>query len=440
MTEFAAQALTLLALVACCGFLASAETAILAAREGPLQALARKGYRRAKLIQRYQSEPFTFLPTLRVGKLVCALLAGLWAGEEVLVKLDSYFSNLPWAYGPGVAAVLALLTVIALFVALFVLAGEILPKALVVTHPERWALMLVRPTQAVILIASPVMRPLMALGGYVTKKSVESPTDPGVLPEDDVQWLVKEGTRRGVFNATEQELISQVFKFANLPVKRAMTPRTDISAIDKSWSQNRVLQFIATEGYSRYPVHAGHLDRIVGVIHTKDVITVLTSGGVIIIDDLIRPPMFVPSTQTLGPVLRRMQKQQEHLALVLDEYGGTAGLVTLEDLLEEIVGEIRDEHDRDEPVLALDESGRARIPGSLSVGHFNEAFPAALDEKVADTMAGLFVLRLGRIPKVGDALIDGGIRFTAECVKENRLEWLTGERVLLASAGGPARG
>jgi CBS domain containing-hemolysin-like protein len=278
----------------------------------------------------------------------------------------------------------------------------------------------------------------MALGGYVTKRRVESPTDPGVLPEDDVQWLVREGTRRGVFNSTEQELIAQVFKFASLPVKRTMTPRTDISAIDRNWPRDRILKFIATEGYSRYPVHAGHLDRIVGVIHTRDVITVLTSGGLIIVEDLIRPPMFVPSTQTLGPVLRRMQKQQEHLALVLDEYGGTAGLVTLEDLLEEIVGEIRDEHDKDEPLFTLDESGRARIPGGLSVGHFNEAFPAALDEKLADTMAGLFVLRLGRIPQVGDALVDGGIRFTAECVKENRLEWLTGERVATSPAGGLA--
>lgn len=435
MTEFAAQALTLLALVACCGFLASAEMAILAAREGPLQALARKGYRRAKLIQSYQSEPSSFLPTLRVGKLVCALLAGLATGEAVLPGLDYYFQTLPWAYGPGVAAVLALLTVIAAFIALFVLAGEILPKALVVAHPERWALYLVRPTQAFIFVASPLMRPLMALGRYVTKRQVESPTDPGVLPEDDVQWLVREGTRRGVFDFTERELIAQVFKFATLPVKRAMTARMDISAIDQNWPRERILKFIATEGYSRYPVHSGHLDHIVGVIHTRDVITVLTSGGAIIVEDLIRPPMFVPSTQNLGPVLRRMQKQQEHLALVLDEYGGTAGLITLEDLLEEIVGDIRDEHDQDEPRFALDPSGRARIAGNLTVGHFNEAFPAALDEQLADTMAGLFALRLGRMPQVGDVMELSGIRFVAECVKENRLEWLSGERIADPRAG-----
>lgn len=435
MPGFADQAVTLLVLVACCGFLASAEMAILAAREGPLQALARKGDGRARLIQRYQSEPSSFLPTLRVGKLVCALLAGLAAGEALLSRLGGYFEHLPWAYGPGVAAVLSLLTVIALCVALFVLVGEIVPKALVITHPERWALLLVRPTQAVIFVVSPVMRPLLALGKYVTKRGVEQSTDPGVLPEDDVQWLVREGTRRGVFNATEQELIAQVFKFANLPVKRVITPRMDISAIDQDWPLERILKFIATEGYSRYPVHSGHLDHIVGVIHTRDVITLLTSGGVIIFQDLIRPPMFVPSTQTLGPVLRRMQRQQEHLAIVLDEYGGTAGLATLEDLLEEIVGDIRDEHDRDEPRLSFDEAGRARIAGSLPVDKFNLAFPATLDEKAADTMAGLLVLRLGRIPRQGDALVEGGIQFIVECVKEHRVEWLSGERIPLPAPG-----
>jgi CBS domain containing-hemolysin-like protein len=124
-----------------------------------------------------------------------------------------------------------------------------------------------------------------------------------------------------------------------------------------------------------------------------------------------------------------MQRQQEHLAIVLDEFGGTAGLVTLEDLLEEIVGDIRDEHDREEPRLIFDEAHCARIAGSLPVDRFNEAFPAALDEKAADTMAGLFVLRLGRMPQVGDALEEGGIRFTVQYVKDNRLEWLLGERV-----------
>jgi putative hemolysin len=339
-----------------------------------------------------------------------------------------------------VASILALLTVIGLCVALFVLVGELVPKALVVAHPERWALRLAGPTQAVIFVASPLMRPMLALGEYVSSRVTLRPADPTTLPEDDVQWLVREGTRRGIFNATEQELIAQVFKFAGLPVKRAMTPRTDISAIDETWPRERILKFIATEGYSRYPVHAGNLDRIVGVIHTKDVITVLTSGGVIIVEDLIRPPMFVPHLQTLGPLLRRMQKRQAHMAIVLDEFGGTAGLVTLEDLLEEIVGEIRDEHDREEAELTLDAEGRARIAGSLPIDEFNHEFAAALDESAADTMAGLFVLRLGRMPQEGDTLEDGGIRFTAECVRENRLEWLRGERVVAVPPRGDPAG
>jgi putative hemolysin len=357
------------------------------------------------------------------------------AGAAILTRLEAFFQSLQWAWSPGTAALLALFSVIGACSCLFILVGELIPKALVVAHPERWALWLALPVAAVVKLVSPVLKPLVAMSHVVMGwLGVRGPADDVYIHDDDVQWLVREGSRRGVFNVTEQELIAQVFNFAAMPVRKAMTPRTDIAAIDQTWSRERILKFISTEGYSRYPVHAGNIDKIVGVIHTKDVITILTSGGVIIIEDLIRPPMFAPYSQTLGPLLRKMQKQQEHLAIVLDEFGGTAGLVTLEDLLEEIVGDIRDEHDQEEPELTISADGKARIAGSMPVGEFNQEFNTLLDESVADTMAGLLVQRLGRIPRKGDQFEEGGVRFTVAHVKNNRIEWLKGERTVAAPA------
>ena len=153
------------------------------------------------------------------------------------------------------------------------------------------------------------------------------------------------------------------------------------------------------------------------------------TGGLIVIEDLIRPPMFVPDSQKLGPVLREMQKRHEHQAMVLDEFGGTAGLITLEDLLEEIVGEIRDEHDAEAPEFAVDELGRATIAGKLPIDEFNEFFDARLDEAVADTIAGYVTSILGHIPEPDEILETDGVRFRVVTVQENRITRIEAERI-----------
>jgi magnesium and cobalt transporter len=155
----------------------------------------------------------------------------------------------------------------------------------------------------------------------------------------------------------------------------------------------------------------------------------LCSGGVIILEDLIRAPMFVPGSQKLGPLLRRMQKRQEHMAIVLDEFGGTAGLITLENILEEIVGEIRDEHDTELPEFSLDEHGRARVAGKMPIDEFNECFHARLDEGVSDTVAGYVTRILGHIPQAGEVAEAGEVRFRVLSMKDNRIDWLSGERI-----------
>ena len=431
MSGLWAEIALILVFITANGFFAAAEISLVSARKAPMAALAAKGDRRAQLVVRLQNDPETFLATVQVGISLMTILAGVTGGAVFVQALQGVLADvaIPWvrSAAAGIAFVLVTLAITYLSMVL----GELVPKSVVLRHPERWAMRLVRPIYVLSRVSYPAVKALAASGKWLaTLVGGGKIGHATFITEDEVRWLLREGHKQGVFDETERELIAQVFSFADTQVRRAMTARIDVAAVDRSWPQDRVLQFITSEGYSRYPVYEETLDRVVGIIHTKDVITVLTSGGSIIIDDLIRPPAFVPDSQPLGPLLRRMQRRQEHMAIVLDEFGGTAGLITLEDLLEEIVGEIRDEHDTEITEFSIDKvTGRARIAGKMPIDEFNEYFGTDLDERVADTVAGHVVSVAGRIPDAGDIVDAGSVRFRIIAVHDHRIDWLEGEKI-----------
>lgn len=430
MGQFWAEIVLILLFIAGNGFFAAAEIALVSARRAPISALAQKGEKRAMRVIALQDDPDTFLATVQVGISLMTILAGVTGGAVFVDALAGFFAQIPWAWAQKAAAGSAFVLVTAAITYFSMVLGELVPKSITLRHPERWALRLVGPVYLLSRLARPVVALLAgsarlflrAFGARPIKKAT-------FITEEEVRWLVREGHKRGVFDRTERELITQVFSFNETRVSRAMTARTDIAAIDKSWPTERILQFVTSEGYSRYPVYEESLDHTVGLIHTKDVIGVLTTGGVIILEDLIRPPVFVPDSQKLGPLLRRMQKKQHHMAIVLDEFGGTAGLITLEDILEEIVGEIRDEHDTEAPEFQLDLSGKARISGKMPVDEFNDAFTATLADNVADTVGGYVTSVLGHIPAKGETVETGGVRFKILSMDDKRVAWLEGERL-----------
>jgi putative hemolysin len=420
-------------------FFAAAEIALVSARRAPIAALAKKGDRRASRVAAFQGEPDTFLATVQVGISLMTILAGITGGAVFVSVLSDAISRMPVAWLRSTASGVAFVSVTAVITYFSMVLGELVPKSIVLKHPERWALRLSGPIYALSTIFYPAVRILAASGRKIASALGAGTEDRSpFISEEEVRWLLREGNRSGVFDDTERELVAQVFSFASTQVSRAMTARTDVAAIDESWSRDKTLEFIATEGYSRYPVFREHLDTVVGVIHTKDVITILTSGGVVIVEDLIRPPMFVPDSQNLGTLLRSMQRRQEHLAIVLDEFGGTAGVITMEDLLEEIVGEIRDEHDVELPEFAHTGENRARIAGKMPIDEFNEQFKTKLDESVSDTVAGIVVKTLGRIPVEGDKVDVDDVRFTVTTMSDNRIDWLDGRRMPPADSG-PSR-
>lgn len=430
MDGFWGELLLIFFFIAGNAYFAAAEIALVSARKAPIAALAQKGDKRAQLVARLQTDPDTFLATVQVGISLMTILAGVLGGAVFVSALQSVFESIsvPWiqSAASGISFVVVTLTITYLSMVL----GELVPKSYTLKHPERVAMKLAGSVHFLSRMTYPAVRGLAASGRWIAQLlgggKIEKPT---FITEDEVRWLIREGHKQGVFDDTERDLVAQVFSFADTYVRRAMTPRTDIAAIDSRWDQKSVLEFIAREGYSRYPVYEETIDKVIGVIHTKDVINILMTGGLIVIDDLIRPPMFVPDSRKLGPVLREMQTRQEHQAMVLDEFGGTAGLITLEDLLEEIVGEIRDEHDAEPPEFTVDDSGSATMAGKLPIDEFNEFFDARLDEAVADTIAGYLTSILGHIPDADETVETDGVRFRVVAVEENRITRIVAERI-----------
>ena len=411
------------------GFFAAAEIALVSARKAPIAALALKGDKRARIVASLQDDPETFLATVQVGISLMTILAGVTGGAVFVEVMEGALGRISVGWIRSAAPGISFVTVTLLITYFSMVLGELVPKSLTLRHPERVALRLAPPIYVLTRITYVAVK-FLAVSGKLAARllgggRIERAT---FITEDEVKWLLREGHKHGVFDATERELIAQVFSFADTQVRRAMTARTDMAALDASWPRDKSLRYMAEEGYSRYPVYEESFDRIVGVVHTKDVIRVMTSGGVIILEDMIRPPMFVPDSQKLGPLMRTMQRKQEHLAIVLDEFGGTAGLITLEDILEEIVGEIRDEHDIETPEFSVDDQGVARIAGKMPIDEFNEYFGVHFDETEADTVAGYVTHILGHIPSVGEVAETPEVRFRVLAMDENRIDWLSGEK------------
>jgi len=222
---------------------------------------------------------------------------------------------------------------------------------------------------------------------------------------------VHEGKAKGIFDQTEEELIRSALEFTDITVRNAMTPRTEIIALDKNAGQQKVIRAMTELGFSRIPVYQENLDHVVGIIYAKDIINLLQNRDLIILEDILRNPYFVPDSMKISELLKNFQKKRLHMAIVLDEFGGTAGLITLEDIIEEIVGEIRDEYDREEEEeIYLLSDNLAIVNAGLFIGEFNQKFKTDLAEEY-NTVGGYITGTLGRIPLLDEEIKLGDLTF-----------------------------
>ena len=334
--------------------------------------------------------------------------------------------------------VTAVIVTVAVLSLIAVLLGLFVPRAIAARHAQGVLLVLVWPLEIVTYITRPLVSILFFLTQIIVKPFGGDPKAGTLVTEEEIRALVETGQAQGVLEPKEREMISSIFELGDKPVREIMVPRTDIIAIDVGTPPHEVLDIVTRVGHSRLPVFEGSADDIIGVLYGKDLFRrVARNDRDFDLRALLRPAHFVPETKKADELLREMQRNKVHLAIVVDEYGGTAGLVTIEDLVEEIVGEIRDEYDAEQEMVLLVSESEAVMDARIPFEDVREMFQLGIDptEDYA-TLGGFVTNRLGRFPRAGESVDAAGVRFTVESVEGRRIRRVRAQR--LARAAEPA--
>jgi putative hemolysin len=423
MAQIGVELLLIGVLILLNGFFAGAETALIAVRRSTVNEAARSKGAAGRALKALKEKPETFLATVQVGVTVVGTLASVVSGATVVEILTPRISELPWAFAQRWSEQMAIGLVVAIIAFASLVFGELVPKYLALARPEKMALHVARPIAWFASVGKPLVALLSSVSRLIARMLGVQPSEhEQPVSDQEIRMLAIEGSLHGTIDDVERELIHQALDFSDTTARQVMTPRPDVAGIDLGWEVADVLQTIREEGYSRYPVYDGSMDRIVGVLYTKDVIHLMTDGSPIILRDLIRPVLFVPDSMVISEVLAKFQKERRHLAVVLDEFGGTAGLITLEDIIEEIVGDIRDEYDTDEQSeFRLLPDGTALAAGGMPIIDFNEEFGVSISTDLADTLAGLVTATIDRLPRKGDHIEVDNVRLDVATLKGRRI-------------------
>jgi putative hemolysin len=404
-------------LVAGNAFFVAAEYALVTARRSRLLELAHAGNRRAKMALRIMDDPVRFIGTVQLG--ITAFSIALGAIGEPLIE---HF------FDPVVATTISFILAFSLVTYLHVTLGELVPKAVALTRNESTALWVALPVEAVYIVTYPLVWFLQASANAFTRMFGIQPAPAGVVAhtEEDIRHIVAAAEDTGVIEEAEEEMVYKIFDFADKEVHEVMVPRPEVVAISIDLPPQECLAAVIDSPYTRYPVYRGSLDDVVGVLHVRDLFSALYADGIKNVDigALVRPAFMVPETKDLAAMLAEFRRANQHIAIVVDEYGSFQGIVTLEDLLEEIVGEIEDEYDLpDESVERVDDS-RIRIDGTFPIDDFNEQFDQELPQDDYHTVAGFVFGALGRAAESGDEVLHDGLRFHVLDVDGPRIERL----------------
>ena len=405
------------------GFFVASEIALVSVRRSRIDQLVEEGDRGARRVRRLLDDPGRFLAVCQLGLTFLGFFASAFAAVRLVEGLTGLLQQISFIHDS--AAGLALLIVTAILAAFTIVFGELVPKTLALAHPDRFALVLSRPIEFLGRLFGPIVAILTGI-----TRAVVRPFGADVAPEaqisaEELKLIVERGGEQGILEAEEEQMIHAVIELGQGRVHEVMVPRIDIVGLAASATLEEAIDLIVEGGHSRVPVYQGTVDEIVGILYAKDLLPFLKdgSGPRPALGTLLRPPVFVPESMSIDDLLHEFQRRKVHIAIVLDEYGGTAGLVTIEDLLEEIVGEIQDEYDVEEPMVVRLSDDEARVDGRASVDELGELFERDIDfedEDEYDTVGGLVFHRIGRVPRPGDVVHVDGLTLTVESTDGRR--------------------
>lgn len=401
------------------GLFAASEIAVVTARKSRIKQLMEEGNKTAVILHRFKENPDRFLATIQIAITLAGVVASAIGGAAAIQIIKPAIEGVP--IKPIAASSEAIsIGIVAVVITYFSLVfGELIPKSIALTHPEAVGLRTAKLVEGFARIATVFVKLLTFSTNILLRPfGRKTFTERAYVTEEEVKMLIREGGEQGVFEPTEQELIHSVFEFTDMSAKEVMVPSTQMVTISLSMSVEEIKSIIAEEQFSRYPVVGRDLNDIRGILYAKDFLNALSTGEVDV-RKLLKPPIFIPETMKISKLLREMQKKRIHMALVIDEYGGVSGIVTLEDLLEEIVGEIRDEYDIESPVIQLID-GTLLIDASISIRDLKEDYEIDIPESAEyETLSGFLLTTLQKIPRIGDVVeIDGKRIIISEMVEQ----------------------
>ncbi len=418
------------ALIAINAYFVATEFALVAVRRTRIEQRLRGGDKRARYVSEALDHPDDFISAAQLGITVASIAIGYIAEDSIHALIVPYLEaihfTLPLLNASVTGHVISTLLTLLIVTYLHVVLGEQVPKMIAIQKAEVVSLWTTRPTQIVGMIFRPFIKIMSGSASGIMRMIGLQPTGVHSVAHspEEIRMLVEQSHQEGEIEAEQEQMIHGVFEFPEILAREIMTPRPDIVALEASTNMAAVVQLLIEEGHSRIPVYEENLDNIVGVLLVKDLLPYMagTKGEGFVLRELLREPYFVPDTKRIGELLAELRTRNVHLAIVLDEFGGTEGIVTLEDLLEEIVGEIYDEYDVAEPDFTSTPEGHVLIDGGASIDEVNQRFGMELSSADFDTIGGYIFGTLGRVPQAGDQIhVDGSGDLRVEETEERRV-------------------
>ncbi|MFN7016337.1 MAG: hemolysin family protein [Fimbriimonadales bacterium] len=425
-----ASLFVILVLLLLSAFFSMAESSLTSIRHSWVRMLAEQRHRLAPYLAAFKSEPSRFLSTVQVGLNIVAFLASAVAATNLAAPLHALLRPLESGLGMSLHGFsVALVAIITAFANVVI--GETVPRSIAITHAERVALAVIVPITVFdrvfalpIFLVNAVTRAILKLFGIQMMRLAP------VVSEEELRVLVEAGEEQGVIEEQEKEMIQSIFEFTDTIAREVMTPRVDIKAAPATATPQEIIKLIRETGHTRIPVYEGSLDNIIGIIHAKDLLRYCETGGKFSMHEVLRPAFFVPESKRVVELLQEMRRQRTHMAILQDEYGGTSGLVTLEDLVEEIVGEIQDEYDVEpEPLVEILSDGSMLIDAKLHLDDASELLGITLESEEFDTLGGYVFGQLGHQPTEGETVRVDGWELRVHAIEGHRIRVVHAVRI-----------
>jgi CBS domain containing-hemolysin-like protein len=418
-----------LILVLANGFFVAAEFSLVSVRNTRIAELVAQGNVSAIAVQKALQNPDRVIAATQLGITISSLGLG-WIGEPALAHLLLPIVNLlPASIQSGVSHTISAVLAFLIITFLHVVVGELAPKSIALQYPEKTSLIVAGPTLWTEWIFKPAIWALNGAGGLLLRLAGIQPATGHELVHSvaELKMLVTASAEGGVVEADEREMLHAVFDFGELLVRQVMIPRTEIVGVEADLPLEYITALVNESTYTKFPVYDDDLDQILGILHVKDLLLAMQTPGweSLTSRSLVREPIYVPETISVGTLLHQFRSNRQHIAIVLDEFGGTAGLVTLEDLVEEIVGEVSDPFDHFTPEIQPLADGTFLIDGLTLIEEVNERLGLKLEDRAYDTIAGYVLGKMGHIPRAKEFVEEGGLRFQVEAMDGMRISRLS---------------